>query len=51
MILYHCQDFYQTWLYIWVWVCFQKQELLTFREYMSSPPFFVGSVLLIFLFF
>ena len=31
---------------------YKKQELLTFREHLSSPPFFlVGSVLLIFLVF
>jgi hypothetical protein len=28
--LYHCQDFYRTWLYIWVtrWVASKKQELI-----------------------
>jgi hypothetical protein len=31
--LYHCQDFYRTWLYIWVTrrVSSKKQELLTLR--------------------
>jgi hypothetical protein len=46
--------FYWTWLYIWIprRVSYKKQELLTFREHLSSPPgFFVGSVLLIFLVF
>ena len=52
--LYHCKDFYRTWLYIWVtqWVSCKKQELLTFCEHLSSSPFFlVGSVLLISLVF
>ena len=41
--LYHCQDFYQTWLYISVtqWVSYKKQELLTLRENLSSLPVFV----------
>ena len=32
--LYHCQDFYRTWLYIWAtWrVSYRKQELLTFAS-------------------
>jgi hypothetical protein len=45
--LCHCQDFYQTWLYIWVtqWESEKKRELLNLRVYLSSPPdFFVGSV-------
>jgi hypothetical protein len=48
------KTFYWTWLYIWIprRVSYKKQELLTFREHLSSPPgFFVGSVLLIFLVF
>ena len=52
--LYHCQDFYRTWLYIWVTrrVSYKKQELPTLRKHLSSSPFFsVGSVLLIFLAF
>jgi hypothetical protein len=38
--LYHCKDFYQIWLYIWVTrqVSYKKPELLTLREHMSSPP-------------
>ena len=49
-IFYHCQDFYRTWLYICVtWrVSYKKQELLTRREYPSSPRFLVGFALLIF---
>ena len=33
--LYHCQDFYRTWLYIRVtrWVSSKKQELITLRVY------------------
>jgi hypothetical protein len=40
--LYHCQDFYRTWLYIWVtWrVSYKKQELLALPEHLSSPPVF-----------
>ena len=40
--LYRCQDFYRTWLYIWVTrqVSFKKQELLILREHLSSPPVF-----------
>jgi hypothetical protein len=52
--LYHCRDFYRTWLYIWVTrrVSYEKQELPTLRKHLSSSPgFFVGSVLLIFLVF
>jgi len=30
-------------------VSYKKQELLTFHEHLGSPPFLVGSVLLIFL--
>jgi hypothetical protein len=47
--LYHCQDFYRTWLYIWVTrrLSYKKQELLTLCEHMSS----VGSSLLIFFVF
>jgi len=46
--LYHCQDLYRTWLYIWVTqlVSYKKQVLLTFRKHRS---FFMGSVLFIFL--
>ena len=42
------------WLYIWVTqrMSYKKQELLTLRDHLSSPPgFLVGSVLLIFLVF
>jgi hypothetical protein len=41
--LYHCQDFYRTWLYIWVtWqVSYKKQKLLTLSQHMGSPPVFV----------
>jgi hypothetical protein len=52
--LYHCHDFYRTWLYIWVTrrVSYKKQELPTLRKHLSSSPVFsVGSVLLIFLAF
>ena len=39
--LYHCQDFYRTWLYIWVArrVSYKKKELLTLREHLDSPLF------------
>ena len=39
-LLYHCQYLYRTWLYIWVTrrVSYKKQDLLTLREQMSSPP-------------
>jgi hypothetical protein len=39
--LYHCQDLYRTWLYIWVTqrVSYKKQVLLTFRKHRS---FFYG---------
>jgi hypothetical protein len=42
--LYHFQDFYQTWLYLWVtqMVLYEKQELLTLREQLCSPPVFGG---------
>jgi hypothetical protein len=41
--LFHYQDFYQTWLYIWVTrMSYKKQEPLTLREHLSSPPFFGG---------
>jgi hypothetical protein len=49
--LCHCQDFW-TWLFIWITrrVSYKKQELLTLREYQTSPlVFFVASVLLILL--
>jgi hypothetical protein len=49
--LYHCQDFYRIWLYIWVKrrVSYKKQELLTLHEHLtSSLVFLVCSVLLIF---
>jgi hypothetical protein len=38
--LYHRQDFYLTWRYIWVTrrVSYMEQELLTFREQLSLPP-------------
>ena len=51
--LYHCQDFYRTWLYIWATrrVSYKKQELLTFASTWVHPRFLVGSVLLIFLAF
>ena len=52
--LYHCHDFYRTWLYIWVTRrgSYKKQEPPTPRKHLSSyPVFFVGSVLLIFLVF
>jgi hypothetical protein len=42
--LYHCQDFYQTWLYIWVTqrVYYKKQEWLTLRDHLSSVQVFCG---------
>ena len=42
--LYHCQYFYQTWLYIWAtqWVSYMKQELCTLHEHLSHPPVFGG---------
>ena len=51
--LYHCQDFYMTWLYIWVTrrVAYTKQELLTLREHLSSPPFLMGSGFLFYFLF
>ena len=41
-VLYHYQDYYRTWLYIWVirLVSYKKQELLTIREHPSSPSVF-----------
>jgi hypothetical protein len=40
--LYHCHDFYRTWLYIWVTrrVSYKKQELPTLRKHLSSSPVF-----------
>jgi hypothetical protein len=40
----HRQDFYQTWLYLWVtrWVSYKKHELLTLCEHVDSPPIFGG---------
>ena len=40
--IYHCQDFYRTWLHVLVTqqVSYKKQKLLTLREHLSSPPFF-----------
>ena len=40
--LYHCQDFYRTWLYIRFtqWVSYRKQDLRTLHEHPSSPPLF-----------
>ena len=37
--LYHCLDFYRTWLYISLtrWVSYKKQEL---REHLNAPPVF-----------
>ena len=52
--LYHCQYFYQIWLYIWVTrsVFYKKQDLFILREYLSSPMLIIGGfVLLISLFF
>ena len=48
--LYHCQDFYRTWLYIWVTrqVSSKKQELITLRVH---PGFLVRFLLFIFLFY
>ena len=44
---------YRRFKYIWVIerVSYKKQELLTIREHMGSPPLFCGSLLLIFLVF
>jgi hypothetical protein len=50
--LYHCQDFYQTWLYIWVTrrLSYQKQELLTLRKHPILPPdFWWGNMLFLLL--
>jgi hypothetical protein len=51
--LYHCQDLYRTWLYIWVTrrVYYKKQELLTLLEHLGSHPvfFFVLSYYVVFL--
>ena len=44
--LFHCQDFYRTWLFILVtWrIPYKKQELPTLRQHLSSPPiFWLGS--------
>jgi hypothetical protein len=52
--LYHCQDFYRTWLYILVTGCmsYKKMELLVICEHLKSFLFFlVGFTLLISLFF
>jgi hypothetical protein len=40
---YHCQYFYQTWLYIWITrrVSYKKHELLTLREHLSWLPVFL----------
>ena len=48
LYLYHCQDFYRTWLYISVTqrVFYNKQELLSPWGHLSSPRLLVGSVLL-----
>jgi hypothetical protein len=37
VFLYHCQDLYRTWMYIWVTrrVSYKKQKLLTLSEHMS----------------
>ena len=42
--LYHCKDFYRTWLYIWVtWrVSYRKQELLTFASTWDHSRFWWG---------
>jgi len=42
--LYHCQDFYRTWLYTSIArrVSYQKQKLLTIREHLTSALFFSG---------
>jgi len=42
--LYHRQDFYRSWLSIWVTrqVSYKKQELLTLHKHLSSTPFFGG---------
>jgi hypothetical protein len=42
--LYHCHDFYSTWLHTWVTrrASYKKPELLTLREHLSSPPVFCG---------
>jgi len=50
---YHYQDFKRTWLYIWITrrLSYNKQELLSLCEHMSSPQVFWWSVLLIFQFF
>ena len=42
--LYHCHDFYRTWLYTWVTrrVSYKKPELLTLREHLTSPPVIGG---------
>jgi hypothetical protein len=42
MFSFLCQDFYRTWLYIWVTrrVSYKKQELRTLCEHLSSHPVF-----------
>ena len=47
--LYHFQDFYRSWLSIWVTrrVSYKKQELLTLHEHLSSAPFFSFCVALL----
>jgi len=42
--LYHCQEFYWSWLSIWVTqrVSCKKQELHTLHEHLISAPFFYG---------
>ena len=42
--LYHCQDFYRTWLDIWVTrrCLIRRQELLSIRQHMSSIKLFCG---------
>jgi hypothetical protein len=56
-LLYRFSYFLHHWLFLdlakWVTrsVCYKKQELLTLREHLGSPPgFYVGSVLPIFSF-
>jgi hypothetical protein len=44
--LYHYQVLYRTWLYIWVtWrLSYKKKGLLTLRDHLSSPTFFLCMV-------
>jgi len=52
--LYHYQDLYRSWLYIWVArrVSYKKQKLLIpFASTWVHPRFLLGSVLLFFLMF